>query len=160
MKIKKLTLHEIQIPLRFHFSHAQASYRTSQNFVVQCETEDGTIGWGEGVARSFVTGESDGDVFQNFSRLSDRLWKTEFKSVQEGLDFLKAKRYLASEKEGFQASPAVSGGVEMAVLDAWGQMRGKSVAALLGGPSKILPYPVPVSGVLGLGWNAKKKWAL
>ena len=58
MQIRKLTASIVRLPLRVRFSHATATRQESENVLVRCELADGTVGWGEGVPRSYVTGET------------------------------------------------------------------------------------------------------
>jgi len=58
MHIRQLTASIIRLPLRIRFSHATATRQESENVLVRCELSDGTVGWGEGVPRSYVTGET------------------------------------------------------------------------------------------------------
>ncbi len=58
MRIRQLTAHVVRLALKRAFSHASATRRESENVLVRCELADGTIGWGEGVPRSYVTGET------------------------------------------------------------------------------------------------------
>jgi muconate cycloisomerase len=58
MHIRKLVAHIVRLPLKRPFMHASAAREESENVLVQCELADGTAGWGEGVPRSYVTGET------------------------------------------------------------------------------------------------------
>src|SRR5262245_25952666 len=58
MRIRKLTAHVVRLPLKRPFKHASATRQDSENVLAQCELADGTTGWGEGVPRSYVTGET------------------------------------------------------------------------------------------------------
>src|SRR2546423_1861511 len=58
MRIRTLTAHVVRLPLKRTFRHASATRTDSENVLVRCELSDGTIGWGEGVPRSYVTGET------------------------------------------------------------------------------------------------------
>ncbi len=58
MRVSKLTLHVVRLPLRFEVKHASATRRGSENLLVCCRLEDGTEGWGEGIPRDYVTGEN------------------------------------------------------------------------------------------------------
>jgi muconate cycloisomerase len=48
----------VRLPLKRAFSHASVTRRESENVLVECKLADGTSGWGEGVPRSYVTGET------------------------------------------------------------------------------------------------------
>jgi L-Ala-D/L-Glu epimerase / N-acetyl-D-glutamate racemase len=58
MHVRRLTALIVRLPLRLRFTHATATRAESENVLVRCELADGTIGWGEGVPRSYVTGET------------------------------------------------------------------------------------------------------
>jgi L-Ala-D/L-Glu epimerase / N-acetyl-D-glutamate racemase len=58
MHIRQLTASVVRLPLRLRFSHATATRVESENVFVRCELSDDTVGWGEGVPRSYVTGET------------------------------------------------------------------------------------------------------
>ncbi|EMI53347.1 Mandelate racemase/muconate lactonizing enzyme family protein [Rhodopirellula sallentina SM41] len=48
----------VRLRLKKEFKHASFSRSYTDNFIVRCELADGTIGWGEGIPREYVTGES------------------------------------------------------------------------------------------------------
>jgi muconate cycloisomerase len=58
MRIRQLTASIVRLPLKRAFVHASAAREESENVLVRCELGDGTEGWGEGVPRSYVTGET------------------------------------------------------------------------------------------------------
>ncbi len=58
MRIRQLTLYVVRLPLKRKFAHASAVRESSDNVLVRCELVDGTVGWGEGVPRPYVTGET------------------------------------------------------------------------------------------------------
>jgi muconate cycloisomerase len=58
MKIKELTAFHVRIPLKRPIRHASHSRTDTDNVLVRCVLDDGTEGFGEGVPREYVTGES------------------------------------------------------------------------------------------------------
>jgi muconate cycloisomerase len=58
MRIAELTAYHVRIPLRKPIRHASHSRDSTDNVVVRCVLEDGTVGYGEGVPREYVTGET------------------------------------------------------------------------------------------------------
>lgn len=58
MRIRDLTVYHVRIPLRKPVTHASHSRTDTDSLVVCCRLEDGTEGWGEGLPRSYVTGET------------------------------------------------------------------------------------------------------
>src|ERR671911_667773 len=48
----------VELPFRFSFGHALAERSSSTNVLVRLALADGSVGWGEGVPREYVTGET------------------------------------------------------------------------------------------------------
>ena len=47
-----------EIPMRIRFEHARAARDTSTGILVRLVLDDGSVGWGEGIPRDYVTGET------------------------------------------------------------------------------------------------------
>ncbi|MEM9450345.1 MAG: enolase C-terminal domain-like protein [Cyanobacteria bacterium P01_E01_bin.6] len=58
MKIVAATLFSLRIPFVEAFAHSIRSRTYSDSIVVRVEADDGTVGYGEAVARPYVTGET------------------------------------------------------------------------------------------------------
>src|SRR5438445_9814878 len=58
MKVIELTAFHIRVPLRKPIRHASHTRSSTDNVLVRCVLEDGTEGFGEGVPREYVTGET------------------------------------------------------------------------------------------------------
>jgi muconate cycloisomerase len=58
MRIHRLTAFRVPIALRRPVRHASHERTTTDNVIVRCVLEDGSLGWGEGLPRSYVTGDS------------------------------------------------------------------------------------------------------
>ncbi|MGA2034445.1 MAG: dipeptide epimerase [Thermoguttaceae bacterium] len=58
MRIVQITARIVHVPLRREVKHASATRRASSNLLVCCRLADGSEGWGEGVPREYVTGET------------------------------------------------------------------------------------------------------
>jgi L-Ala-D/L-Glu epimerase len=57
-QIARIEVLTAQLPFRFSFGHALATRRDSTNVYVRLTLDDGTVGYGEGVPREYVTGET------------------------------------------------------------------------------------------------------
>jgi L-alanine-DL-glutamate epimerase-like enolase superfamily enzyme len=68
MRIRKFTAHVVRLPLKRTFRHASATRAESENVLLRCELTDGTAGWGEGVPRSYVTGETPAGCLEQLAR--------------------------------------------------------------------------------------------
>jgi muconate cycloisomerase len=58
LRIVELTAYQVRIPLRKPIRHASHRRTETDNVVVRCLLADGTEGFGEGVPREYVTGET------------------------------------------------------------------------------------------------------
>ncbi len=58
MKVAELTAFVVRIPLRKAIKHASHTRTETDNVIVRCTLDDGTVGYGEGVPRDYVTGET------------------------------------------------------------------------------------------------------
>lgn len=58
MRVVELTAFHVRIPLKKSIRHASHTRTSTDNVVVRCQLEDGTEGFGEGVPREYVTGET------------------------------------------------------------------------------------------------------
>jgi L-Ala-D/L-Glu epimerase len=64
MDIARLIVHHVRIPLRKTVRHASHERTNTDSLIVRCELSDGSIGWGEGLPREYVTGETIDDAWQ------------------------------------------------------------------------------------------------
>jgi L-alanine-DL-glutamate epimerase-like enolase superfamily enzyme len=58
VKVVELTAYHVRIPLRRPIRHASHTRTETDNVLVRCVLDDRTEGWGEGVPRDYVTGET------------------------------------------------------------------------------------------------------
>jgi muconate cycloisomerase len=56
--VRQLQAFHVRIPLRRAIRHASHARTETDNLVVRCTLDDGTVGFGEGVPRDYVTGET------------------------------------------------------------------------------------------------------
>lgn len=71
MQIVKATLFALRIPFVEAFAHSIKSRTYSDSIVVKLQADDGTVGYGEAVARPYVTGETVESCLQF---MADELW--------------------------------------------------------------------------------------
>ena len=57
-RVARIDVASATLPLRFSFGHALAARKESTNVYVRLTLNDGTVGYGEGVPREYVTGET------------------------------------------------------------------------------------------------------
>src|SRR5215212_7206131 len=58
MKVSELSAYVVRIPLKKRIKHASHARTETDNVLVRVKLNDGSVGWGEGVPREYVTGES------------------------------------------------------------------------------------------------------
>ena len=137
MWLKKIDLYLLQIQLCMPIKHYLAERTHSENLVVKVVTDSGVVGFGEGIARQYVTGE----VMEASLRfLQDHLIPQLNGFHPSGpSDLIEALAELLSEDNRAQA-PAACCALELAILDAAGKTWSQSVAQMLGGGDQPLIY--------------------
>ncbi len=128
--IKRITIYQVSIPFRFSFSHSSAERRVSDNIVLQIELGNGIVGFGETIARDYVTGESPEVVIKSiqevFLPIIMSFRPTGFGEVLELLERLPENsddgKYLHSARCA----------VELALIDAYGKLFNRTPEHLTG----------------------------
>ena len=64
MQIVEFTAYHVRIPLKKVIRHASYERDMNDTLVVACRLDDGTVGWGEGLPRPYVTGETIESAFE------------------------------------------------------------------------------------------------
>lgn len=137
MKPAELTAFHVRIPLRRPVRHASHARTSTDNLVIRCVLDDKTEGFGEGVPREYVTGETI-DFALDLLRKSDLA-----RQLGPCRDFAQAvaqaERLQLETVEGDVRNcqgNAARCALELAVLDAYGRRFGEpltSVTRLLAG---------------------------
>jgi L-Ala-D/L-Glu epimerase len=122
MRVVELTAFQVRIPLRRVFRHATYVRTSTDNLVVRCALEDGTVGHGEGVPREYVTGETIDSALELVTR-SDLAAQLEAVRDFPGAVALAERLQLApipGDDRQCQGNAARCA-VELALLDAYGR---------------------------------------
>jgi L-Ala-D/L-Glu epimerase / N-acetyl-D-glutamate racemase len=137
MKVTELTAYVVRVPLKKRIKHASHARTETDNVLVRVRLNDGSVGWGEGVPREYVTGESADSAL-------DLLKKTDLKAqLGECRDYIAALRLVEAfrpaavpdDARGVQGNAARCA-VEIALLDAYGHALGEPLC-------NITKYLVP-----------------
>ena len=67
MRIVELTAYHVGIPLKKKIEHASHSRAQNDTLIVRCRLDNGLEGWGEGLPRPYVTGETIETASRQFS---------------------------------------------------------------------------------------------
>lgn len=118
----------LRIPFVTAFKHASAERAATQTLWVEARARDGTVGFGEGCPREFVTGETL-ETAQNFvvAHLPD--WLATICDLGTLAD------WTARHASDIDANPAAWTAIELALLDLLGKEAARPVESLLGLPA-------------------------
>lgn len=138
----------VELPFRFSFGHALAERSSSTNVVVRVRLDDGSVGYGEGVPREYVTGETvDGAVTALCERLVPQVLGARL-AGQDAVAELLAGLSVTAPDGALQTAARCA--VELAILDAAGRHFGCSVQRWLGARAApvvvydaVLPFSSP-----------------
>jgi muconate cycloisomerase len=127
--VAELTAYHVRIPLRKPIRHASHTRASTDNVLIRCVLDDKTEGFGEGVPREYVTGET-------IDFAVELLGKSDLRAQLEPChDFPQA----LAQAERFQTAPvegddrrcqgnAARCAVELALLDAYGKRFGEPLS--------------------------------
>jgi muconate cycloisomerase len=132
MRIVELALYAVHLPLRKAVKHAAFSRSESLNIIVRARLADGTEGWGEGVPREYVTGETIDGTFAQLSEtaLTEQLGGdcTSWREVIELCERFEPAGQGDSARGCY--GNALRCAVELSILDAFGRLFGESLSAV------------------------------
>ncbi len=131
MKIVELTACHVRIPLRRPIRHASHRRTETDNLVVRCVLDNGTIGHGEGVPRDYVTGETVDSALQLLARsdLAAQLGPcADFPAAVARAEELRLAP-VPGDDRGIGGNAARCA-VELALLDAHGRAFGQPLSAV------------------------------
>ena len=164
MSIKSVVLHHVAVPLKSKIKHASHERLSSDNLVVEVILSDGTSGFGEGVPRSYVTGETIESAFDALGRFDvDR-------AIGDPVNFAEAVERTArlelpetsDDPRGMNGNAARCA-LELAILDAHGRRFGESLstairlAEVAGLRRKDRPSKVRYSGAIMASTPSKEQ---
>lgn len=145
MRIRRLTAYVVRLPLKRPFRHASAVRQESDNVVVQCELVDGTTGWGEGVPREYVTGETPAGCLAQLAAtpVGERL-AGDCASWPEVIKLCERFQPIVDRDDPRDCyGNALRCAVELSILDAFGQLLGEPVSDVIDHcpPAQVIRRP-------------------
>lgn len=120
MKIIEATLFALKIPFTESFSHSSKSRTYSDSIVVRLKAADGTIGYGEAVARPYVTGETVESCLQFMaSTIWEYIKHIDYPEPEPDISWLNkiSDTIPTANSQGIIAFNAAKAGFELALLD-------------------------------------------
>jgi muconate cycloisomerase len=137
MRVVELTALQVHIPFRRPIRHASHTRSATDNLLVRCLLEDNTEGFGEGVPREYVTGESIDSDFELLRRSDLAAQLEPCPDFPHAVALAERLRLapIAGDERDCQGNAARCA-LELALLDAYGRHFGEplsTAARLLGG---------------------------
>jgi L-alanine-DL-glutamate epimerase-like enolase superfamily enzyme len=159
MRIVELTAFQVRIPLKRVFRHASHVRTATDNVLVRCKLEDGAVGYGEGVPREYVTGETVDSALDLLARseLPAQLEPCgDFPAAVAVAERLRLAPVPGDERDC--QGNAARCALELAVLDAYGRHFGEPLSRVteLLAPEAYKPQPwVRYSGMISTNKRLK-----
>ena len=128
MSLRSIDIYHVAVPLKMKIRHASHERVTSDNLVVRATLDDGRVGYGEGVPRSYVTGETIETAFATLSRFDAAHHMglpRDYADVVCRLDELQFPE--TQDDARGMAGNAARCALEIAILDAYGRRFGQSL---------------------------------
>jgi L-Ala-D/L-Glu epimerase len=120
VRLVELTAIHARIPLRRRIRHASHARSSNDTLLIRARLDDGSVGWGEGLPRPYVTGETIDSAWQQFASLHvDRWlggWMNDLPEVLNRLHEFTRQPFDGGQRPCF--GNALRCAVELAVLDA------------------------------------------
>jgi L-Ala-D/L-Glu epimerase len=126
MKVTELTAYVVRIPLKKRIKHASHARTETDNVLVKVRLNDKSVGWGEGVPREYVTGESADTAVDLLKRSDLKSQLDECRDYAAALRMIERMRLAAvpGDMRGVHGNAARCA-VEIALLDAFGRAFGE-----------------------------------
>ena len=123
IKISALEVFKVNIPFRIAFKHSLKSRQNSESIFVKASLDNGVVGFGESLPRSYVTGNTQDAVYKQLKEFLPKLKGVELNGPDEGDLFTRSL-------DGIEAEARCA--LEIALLDCLGKISNRSVHDILG----------------------------
>jgi len=122
MKVASLTAYVVRIPLKKRIKHASHVRTETDNVIVRVQLNDKSVGWGEGVPREYVTGESADSAIDLLKASDLKSQLTDVRDHAGALAMIERVKPapVPGDIRGVQGNAARCA-VEIALLDAFGR---------------------------------------
>lgn len=131
MKIEQLIAFHVRIPLKKPIKHASHTRTETDNLLVCCILKDGSIGFGEGVPREYVTGESIDSALDLLEKSQVHTQLKRCEDYNEALEMIERLSLLPVPGDDRKCQGnAARCAVELALLDAYGRCFGEPLTSV------------------------------
>lgn len=114
-----MILYRVQIPFKQSFKHASNQRSISDNIVVETLLEDGTVGYGEGLPRTYVTGETQESVIRTLTELNSSFFSQDVSSPKALVDFIDKEILSQKNFKLARQNNTARCALELSLLDAY-----------------------------------------
>jgi muconate cycloisomerase len=146
MRLARLTAYHVRIPLKHKVRHASHSRDETDSLVVRCELDNGAVGWGEGLPRPYVTGETIDNVWSLLaaSDLTRQLLEP-FENLAQGIKLTERINWNVADCECSFVARGCFGNsarcaIELSLLDA----AARSAGVPLSRATELLPEAIAI----------------
>lgn len=139
MKIASVETIPIQVPLAKPIVMSHRTVEQSDNVLVKLTTDDGVIGWGEGVEATDLTGDTQQSIQAAIELMGERII---------GEDPMSRTVLWSAMSKMMYANETAAGAIDIALHDIAGKTLGVPVAQLLGG---VVRTEIPALTMVGSG---------
>jgi muconate cycloisomerase len=145
MRFVGLDCYVVRLPFRFTYRHALAERRENHSVLVRLRLDAGPAGWGEGLPRSYLTGETVESVLASL-----RAWWPQLREVAAVApgSILDALGPLYRRADAARQTAAYTA-LELAALDAVGRATGQPVRRFIAAespPRRVVHFTGPLGG--------------
>jgi len=153
MRVAAIRVIQVRIPLKKRIRHASHSRTENDTVLVRCQLEDGTVGWGEGLPRAYVTGETIETAWQHLQDYPYATLGQKVDSLASLADLVTGLSFSRPRETRECFGNAARCALELALLDAGCRGLGVPVSSFLEELSVAQgmtrsPVPVDYSAVL------------
>ncbi len=128
--IAKMTVYRLNLPFRGKFKHATAERSAGDNVILKLELGNGQIGFGEALARPYVTGETPETVVSAIQQIFlPFLMECKPEGFGEVVEFIDRLPFTSEDKKPLYAARCA---VELALLDVYGKQFNRNPEMLTG----------------------------
>lgn len=129
MHIVEIILYRVRVPFKRAFRHSRTARAETENIIVEVVTDLGLSGFGEGVPREYVTGETPAAAMNYLAGLDFSFIEGPWRSLEDGLRRL-GEWETAARREGNIFPGAARCALSLALLDAITRAHGAGVSGI------------------------------
>lgn len=156
--LQKLTARHIRIPLKKPIKHASHERHETDNILVECHLSSGIVGYGEGVPRDYVTGETIDSALATLQRTNFTPLQQTPTSWQDAIQQIDGFTLPTVSNDPREiGSNATRCALELAWLDAWGQHFQQPLSSItkllapeLYEPKDRIQYSIAITSATGI----------